>query len=93
MWQMQSRQYMTNLLAPIRSTAYLLPLLKQQLRSSVMTVSSGLEFVPMAMTPIVRQKQQSTRVEVPSARHFRRQVNTITPNSRCRDMNFECGVV
>lgn len=41
----------TNLLAPIRLTLSLLPALKQQPRATVMTVSSGLAFVPMALTP------------------------------------------
>ena len=41
----------TNLLGPIRLTAALLPLLKRQPRSTIMTVSSGLAFVPLAMTP------------------------------------------
>ena len=41
----------TNLLGPIRLTAALLPLLQKQPASTVMTVSSGLAFVPMAMTP------------------------------------------
>ena len=41
----------TNLLGPIRLTAALLPLLKRQPRAAVMTVSSGLAFVPMAITP------------------------------------------
>lgn len=41
----------TNLLAPMRLTALLLPLLKRQNHATVMTVSSGLAFVPMAITP------------------------------------------
>jgi uncharacterized oxidoreductase len=41
----------TNLLGPIRLTAALLPLLKQQSKATIMTVSSGLAFVPMAVTP------------------------------------------
>jgi uncharacterized oxidoreductase len=41
----------TNLLAPIRLTAALLPLLRRQPRSAIMNVSSGLAFVPLAMTP------------------------------------------
>ena len=41
----------TNLLAPLRLTAALLPHLKKQPRAAVMTVSSGLAFLPMAMTP------------------------------------------
>jgi uncharacterized oxidoreductase len=41
----------TNLLGPMRLTAALLPQLLAQPRATVMTVSSGLAFVPMAMTP------------------------------------------
>lgn len=41
----------TNLLAPIRLTLALLPALKRQPHATVMNVSSGLAFVPMALTP------------------------------------------
>src|SRR3954453_4170751 len=41
----------TNLLGPIRLTAALLALLQKQPRSTIMNVSSGLAFVPLAMTP------------------------------------------
>lgn len=41
----------TNLTAPIHLTAALLPLLKQQPKATVMTVTSGLAFTPLAMTP------------------------------------------
>lgn len=41
----------TNLLAPIRLTAALLPLLRKQTKSTVLTVSSGLAFLPLAATP------------------------------------------
>jgi uncharacterized oxidoreductase len=41
----------TNLLGPIRLTAALLPLLRRQAHSVIMNVSSGLAFVPLAMTP------------------------------------------
>jgi uncharacterized oxidoreductase len=41
----------TNLLGPIRLTAALLPLLREQPRAAIMTVSSGLAFVPLANTP------------------------------------------
>src|ERR1035441_574724 len=44
----------TNLLGPIRLTAALLPLLQKQPRSTIMNVSSGLAFVPMAPTPTCR---------------------------------------
>jgi uncharacterized oxidoreductase len=41
----------TNLIAPLQLTATLLPLLKKQPDATIMTVSSGLAFVPMALTP------------------------------------------
>jgi uncharacterized oxidoreductase len=41
----------TNLLGPIRLTAALLPTLLVQPEAAIMTVSSGLAFVPLAMTP------------------------------------------
>jgi uncharacterized oxidoreductase len=40
-----------NLTGPMRLTSALLPHLQRQHRSTVMTVSSGLAFVPLAMTP------------------------------------------
>ncbi len=41
----------TNVLGPMRLTAALLPLLRKQDRSAIINVSSGLAFVPLAMTP------------------------------------------
>src|ERR1700722_16696514 len=41
----------TNLLGPMRLTAALLPLLRRQAKSTIMTVTSGLAFLPLAMTP------------------------------------------
>jgi uncharacterized oxidoreductase len=41
----------TNLLGPIRLTAALLPHLQKQPHATIMTVSSGLAFIPMAITP------------------------------------------
>jgi uncharacterized oxidoreductase len=41
----------TNLLGPIRLTAALLPQLKKQPAATIMTVSSGLAYMPMALTP------------------------------------------
>ncbi len=41
----------TNLLGPIRLTAALLPTLQKQGQATIMNVSSGLAFVPLAATP------------------------------------------
>ena len=41
----------TNLLGPIRMTAALLPLILKQPRSTIVNVSSGLAFLPLALTP------------------------------------------
>lgn len=41
----------TNLLGPMRLTAALLPQLRKQPEATIMTVSSGLAYLPMAMTP------------------------------------------
>jgi uncharacterized oxidoreductase len=41
----------TNLLGPIRLTAALLRLLQKQVHSAIVNVSSGLAFMPLAMTP------------------------------------------
>lgn len=68
----------TNLLAPMRLTASLLPLLKKQSSSTIVNVSSGLAFLPLAMTPTycatkaaihsytqsLRYQLKDTRVEV-----------------------------
>ncbi len=41
----------TNVLGPIRLTAALLPALQKRPRSAIVNVTSGLAFVPLAMTP------------------------------------------
>jgi uncharacterized oxidoreductase len=68
----------TNLLGPMRLTAALLPQLKKQPEATIMTVSSGLAYLPMAMTPTycatkaaihsysltLRYQLRSTRIDV-----------------------------
>jgi uncharacterized oxidoreductase len=52
----------TNLLGPIRLTAALLPQQKKQQAATIMTVSSGLAYLPMAMTPTYsRPRRRSIR--------------------------------
>ena len=41
----------TNLLAPMRLTEELLPTLRKQRQATILTISSGLAFLPMGMTP------------------------------------------
>jgi uncharacterized oxidoreductase len=41
----------TNLLGPIRLTAALLPHLLEQPRAAILNISSGLAFLPLALTP------------------------------------------
>lgn len=68
----------TNLLGPIRLIAALLPHFKQQASATIITVSSGLAFVPLAQTPTycatkaaihsysqsLRQQLKGTKIEV-----------------------------
>lgn len=59
----------TNLLAPIRLTLGLLPALKRQPHAIVMNVSSGLAFVPMAMTPTYCATKAAIHSWTQSLRH------------------------
>ncbi|HEY0162237.1 MAG TPA: SDR family oxidoreductase [Edaphobacter sp.] len=68
----------TNLLGPIRLTAALLPHLTKQPKAAILTVTSGLAFIPLALTPTycatkaaihsytqsLRQQLKATSVEV-----------------------------
>lgn len=59
----------TNLLGPIRLTAALLPHLRLQPASTVMTVSSGLAFVPLTATPTYSATKAAIHSWSQSLRH------------------------
>ncbi|HLJ76468.1 MAG TPA: SDR family oxidoreductase [Acidobacteriaceae bacterium] len=59
----------TNLLAPIRLTLALLPALQKQPRAAVINVSSGLAFVPMAITPTYCATKAAIHSWTQSLRH------------------------
>lgn len=59
----------TNLLGPIRLTAALLPHLLEQTRATVLMVSSGLAFVPMAATPTYSATKAAIHSYAQSLRH------------------------
>ncbi|WP_102126740.1 SDR family oxidoreductase [Deinococcus planocerae] len=59
----------TNLLGPIRLTAALLPLLLGQPRAALLTVSSGLAFLPLAATPTYSATKAAIHSYTQSLRH------------------------
>lgn len=64
-----------NLLGPIRLTAALLPHLKSKPRASVVTVSSGLAFVPLAATPTYSATKAAIHSWSQSLRHQLRETS------------------
>ena len=66
----------TNLLGPIRLTAALLPHLLRQPHSAILTVSSGLAFVPMAMTPTYSATKAAIHSYSMGLRHQLKGTNT-----------------
>jgi uncharacterized oxidoreductase len=65
----------TNLLGPMRLTAALLPHLQAQPQAAIVTVSSGLAFVPLAATPTYCATKAAIHSYTVSLRHQLRNTN------------------
>ena len=71
-----SAEVAINLLGQIRLTAELLPLLRKQRRSTIINVTSGLAFVPMAAVPTYCATKAAMHSYTMSLRHQLRQTST-----------------
>ena len=65
----------TNLLGPLRLTAALLPTLKKQPKATIVTVTSGLAFLPLAATPTYCAPQAAIHSRTQSLRYQLRNTN------------------
>lgn len=65
----------TNILGPVRLTAALLPHLRAQATATVMTVTSGLAFVPLSATPTYSASKAAMHSWTQSLRYLLRDTN------------------
>ncbi len=65
----------TNLVGPIRMTAALLPHLQSKANAAIINVTSGLAFVPLAMTPTYSATKAALHSHTMSLRHQLRDTN------------------